>query len=105
LCVEYLKEQGAALDAVDYAGQTLLHYAARGSIECLKYVMRITTDYSTRDNDGATALHSAASANDPQLITELLFHSNNQLKIDDIDDSGATPCEQKTSCCSSSDML
>ena len=62
--VKYLQNSGGYPSAVDKRGWTILHFAALGNVECLRYALSISPriDVNAKTTIGCTPLHIVASS-------------------------------------------
>lgn len=72
-CVEnvtLLVRRGAAVDARDHDGRTVLHWASQAA--CAKALLAAGADVNARSHDGSTALLAAAGRGDLAMVEVLL---------------------------------
>ncbi|XP_048757850.2 transient receptor potential cation channel subfamily A member 1-like [Ostrea edulis] len=78
------------LESLDFAEQTITHYAAKlGNIAILQGLIQHDCKLDVRDRDGRTPIHIAAE-NDNEAAVEVLYHSSNS-ELNDGDSDGQTP--------------
>ncbi|XP_056018698.1 transient receptor potential cation channel subfamily A member 1-like [Ostrea edulis] len=78
------------LETLDFAEQTITHYAAKlGNIAILQALIQHGCKLDIRDMDGRTPIHIAAE-HDNEAAVEVLYHSSNS-ELNDGDSDGQTP--------------
>ena len=74
--VDYLINEGADVEMIDFRGATPLHCAAqRGHQNALLLLLHAGTDINKKDNDSNTALHLASQNGHDGCVKALLFYS------------------------------
>lgn len=92
--VEYLVEQGALIDLVDYQEFTsLLHAALSGKILILEYLINQGANINSIDNMGRSALHLAALTGELDVVSYLV-EKGLDVKAKNIE--GKTPLDKAT---------
>ena len=72
-CMKYLLDNGAPVDAKNFAGYSALHWAAfTGREEVLPLLLSAKADIEAKTEDGKTALHIAALRGHLDFVIELL---------------------------------
>lgn len=84
------KCDSSMLEAMDFAEQTIMHYASKlGNIAILQALIHQTCKLDVRDKDGRTPLHLAAES-DNEAAVEVLYHASTS-ELNDGDSDGQTP--------------
>lgn len=87
--VDFLLQQGAAVNLQDRAGQTALHLAAlSGHVECVDSLLEAGALPGQRTNSGLNCLMGASGAGRYAVVQRLLEHGGQG--IDDTDEAGQT---------------
>ncbi|KAK5940122.1 hypothetical protein PMZ80_007540 [Knufia obscura] len=86
--LELVYKQGAELDARDKQGRTaLLHAAASGKVEAIRWLLSKRADIAAADKKGRTAVMHAASGGHSEALAVLLGHRG---PLEATDDGGRT---------------